>query len=272
MPRRPAFFSPTREYFALVVALVVSAVLIQTNEVPQMTRVRAQVESVVATVTSPFRFLPHALQLWKENAILRRQVIVLSQENARLKEAASENIRLRKLLGFKEQEQRSVIAAEVVGRGAPFLPNRLLLNMGERDDVRERAAVVTADGLVGKIIRVGPNSAVVGILMDRNMGVAAMLQQSRADGIVHWDGGRYLWLDHIPITTTVQPGERITTSGLGGIYPKGLLVGTVKDIRDAADGLFKIIRVTPSVDFNRLEEVFVLEPFDHEDEASMLSK
>jgi rod shape-determining protein MreC len=272
MPRRPAFFSPSREYFALVVVLVVSAVLIQTNEVPQMTRVRAQVESTVASLTSPFRVLPHALQLWKENAILRRQVLVFSQENARLKEAVSENIRLRKLLGFKEQEQRSVIAAEVVGRGAPLLPNRLLLNMGEHEGVKERSAVVTADGLVGKIIRVGPNSAVVGILMDRNMGVAAMLQESRVDGIIHWDGGRYLWLDHIPITTTVQPGERVTTSGLGGIYPKGLLIGLVKDIRDAPDGLFKIIRVNPSVDFNRLEEVFVLEPFQREAESLMLSK
>ena len=145
MARRPALFSPSREYFALVVVLVVSALLIRTNDVPQMTRVRAQVESVVAVMTSPFRFLPHAVQLWKENEIIRRQALVLSQENARLQVAAEENIRLRKLLGFKEQELRPVIAAEVVGRGTPLLPNRLLLNMGEHDGVKTRSAVVTCD-------------------------------------------------------------------------------------------------------------------------------
>jgi len=267
MPRRQALFSPSREYFALVVVIVVSAILIRTNDVPQMTRVRAQVESVVTVLTSPFRFLPHAVQLWKENESLRRQALVLSQENASLKEALQENTRLRKLLGFKERELRPVVAAEVIGRGTPLLPNRLLLNIGKREGVKERSAVVTADGLVGKIIRVGPTSAVAGILLDRNMGVAAMLQTSRADGIVHWDGGRSLRLHHIPITIDVQPGERVITSGLGGIYPKGLLVGIVRNVWAAPDGLFNVVNVTPSVNFNRLEEVFILDPIYWETES-----
>ena len=267
MARRPALFSPSREYFALVVTIVISAVLIRTNDVPQMTRVRAQVESVVAVLTSPFRFIPHAVNLWKENEGLRRQNLALFQENTRLKEALNENLRLRQLLGFKEREPSSVIAAEVIGRGTPLLPNRLLLNMGSRDGVKNRAAVVTASGLVGKIIGVGPSSAVVGILLDRNMGVAAMLQSSRVDGIVHWDGGRELRLDHIPITIDVQPGERVITSGMGGVYPKGLVIGTVRDVQDASDRLFKIIKVAPSIDFRRLEEVFVLEPIQWDIES-----
>jgi len=272
MARRPALFSPSREYFALVVVLVASALLIRTNDAPQMTRVRAQLETTVGALSSPFRFLPHAARLWKENEILRRQVLGLSQENARLKEAVKENARLRRLLGFKEQEQRSVIAAEVVGRGAPLLPNRLLLNMGFYNGVRENSAVVTADGLVGKVIRVGPNSAVVGILMDRNMGVAAMLADSRLDGIIHWEGGAYLYLDHVPITADVKKGERVITSGLGGIYPKGLMIGVVRDARNASDGLFKRIKVAPSVDFNRLEEVFVLEPFQPDSDISIFAE
>ncbi len=119
---------------------------------------------------------------------------------------------------------------------------------------------MTADGLVGKIINVSLSSSVAAILMDRNMGVAARLQNNRVDGIVHWDGGQALRLDHIPITTEVQPGERVITSGIGGIYPEGLFVGTVATVRDAPDNLFKIIKVRPNVDFARLEEVFILEP------------
>jgi rod shape-determining protein MreC len=262
MARRHALFSPSREYFALVVVIVVSAVLIQTNDLPQMIRVRAQVESVVAVLTSPFRFLPRALQLWKENEVLRRQALVLSQENARLKEALHENIRLRKLLGFKEHELRPVTPAEIVGRGAPLLPNRLLLNVGSNDGVKEQSAVVTAEGLVGKILRVTHTSSLASILLDRNMGVAATLQNSRVDGIVHWDGGHRLRLDHVPITIDVKPGSRVVTSGMGGIYPQGLLIGTVQEVTDAPDKMFKIIKVTPSVDFKRLEEVFVLEPVE----------
>ncbi len=272
MAKRAALFSPFREFFALIVAIVVSAVLIQTNDMPQMIRVRAQVESVVKVVLSPFRFVPHAVKLWEENKVLRRQAVALSQENAMLKEAFLENIRLRKLLGFKERELRPVIAAEVIGRGAPYLPNRLLLNMGSNSGVKQRSAVVTADGLVGKIINVGPMSSVAGILMDRNMGVAARLQTSRVDGIIHWDGGQALHLDHIPITTKVQPGERVITSGIGGIYPEGLFVGTVTIVRDAPDNLFKIIYVRPNVDFSRLEEVFILEPVQWALDPLMLSE
>jgi rod shape-determining protein MreC len=267
MAKRVSFFSPFREFFALIVAIVVSAILIQTNDVPQMIRVRAQVESVVKVILSPFRFVPHAVKLWEENEILRRQTIALSQENAMLKEALLENVRLRKLLGFKERELRSVIAAEIIGRGAPFLPNRLLLNMGSNNGVKRRSAVVTADGLVGKIIDVGSTSSVAGILMDRNMGVAARLQDSRVDGIVHWDGGHALRLEHIPITTKVEPGERVVTSGIGGVYPEGLLVGIVRSVRDAPDKLYKIIVVSPAVDFSHLEEVFILEPVQWELDA-----
>ena len=92
MTKRTSMFSPSREFFALIVAIVVSAVLIQTNDAPQMIRVRAQVESVVKVMLSPFRFIPHAVKLWKENEILRRQAMALSQENAMLKEAFLEKV------------------------------------------------------------------------------------------------------------------------------------------------------------------------------------
>jgi rod shape-determining protein MreC len=260
MPHRHALFSPSREYFALVVAVVVSAVLIQTNDVPQMDRVRSQTEWMVKYGLNPFRFFVHARELWGENQTLRRQALLLSQENAYLKEAMQENIRLRKLLGFKERETRPVIAAEVVGRGTPLLPNRLLLNLGSDDGIKYQSPVVTSDGLVGRIIRVGYTCSVVGTLLDRNMGVAAMLQRNRTDGIVHWDGGLGLWMDYVQVSASVLKGDTVISSGEGGIYPKGLMIGIVREVKNAPDGLFRLIKVRPSVDFKRLEEVFILDP------------
>ena len=260
MPRRHALFSPSREYFALVVALVVSTILIQTNDAPQMERVRAQTEWFVKFGLNPFRFFVHTRELWRENQDLRRKALLLSQENAYLKEASQENIRLRRLLGFKERELRPVIAAEVIGRGTPLLPNRLLLNLGSDDLIKNQSPVVTADGLVGKIIRVGYTCSVVSTLLDRNMGVAALLQRNRVNGIIHWDGGVGLWMDYVPVSASVQKGDTVITSGEGGIYPKGVFIGTVRDVKNASDGLFRLIKVKPSVDFKRLEEVFILDP------------
>jgi rod shape-determining protein MreC len=203
--------------------------------------------------------------LTEENKKLRQLNARLSFDNMQLQDALLENLRLRELLAFKEKTPYQLLPAEVVGQNPQSIFNGLILNEGSSRNIAAGDPVLTADGLVGKIIIVDENSSVCQILLDRNSRVSAKIQRNRELGIVAWDGGANFNLLYIAKTIDVLVGDVIQTSGFSQIFPENIKIGIVSHVSKDVEGLFQDIVVQPSVNFNRLEEVFILKEQLHHD-------
>jgi rod shape-determining protein MreC len=184
--------------------------------------------------------------------------LALADEVGRLREGKLENVRLRQMLDLKQRSEHHYIAASVVGKSLQLLRNTITLDAGEQDGVRVNMPMVSESGLVGKIISTGSHYAVGQILFNRDLRVSAKVQRSRVDGIVRWNGGTTLQLQQVARTMDVQPGDVVVTSGYSAYYPEGTRIGIVSRAEPIPGSLFQSVEIAPSVDFTRLEEVFVL--------------
>jgi rod shape-determining protein MreC len=179
-------------------------------------------------------------------------------EVSRLREARLENIRLRQALNLPRRPDRTYIAADVVGKTLQLLRNTITLNVGERDGIAVNMPIVSERGLVGKIVATSNRYSVGQILLNRDLRVSAKVQRNRVDGIVRWDNGRLISLQNVVKTADVQSGDLVVTSGYSNVYPGGIPIGVVNSSRVQSESLFLSVEVTPLVDFEHLEEVFVL--------------
>jgi rod shape-determining protein MreC len=139
-----------------------------------------------------------------------------------------------------------------------------MLSIHSPDAIRKNNAVITANGLVGKIIKVSNHYAICQILLDPNCKVSVHIQRNRELGIVSWDGAKHLLLENIPNTIEVRKGDVLLTSGMSRIYPPNIKVGVVISVRINEDAPFQTIHVKPAVPFNRIEEVFILQDVNNE--------
>ena len=149
-----------------------------------------------------------------------------------------------------------MLAAEVIGASADSSSNTLFVNRGQRDRVRPNMAVITPEGIVGKIVEVFPSTAQVLLISDRDSGVGALLEDTRTHGVVKGSGDPDPRLDYVVNDEKVHSGEVILTSGEDRIFPKGLLIGTVSSASPASP--FQAIRVRTAARLDRLEEVLIL--------------
>jgi len=195
--------------------------------------------------------------LRRENRELREQNEQLRIQQARMEEDAAQGRRLQALLDFKQHFVSQTVAAQVIGSSGTELSRILYIDRGTRDGIRSDMAVITPDGVVGKVKDVFPFTAQVLVMNDASSGVGALLEKSRLHGVVKGTTTGDLTLEHVMVDEKVEPGERVLTSGGDRIYPKGLPIGTVVQISSGND-LFLNIRLRPAADLNRLEEVLVV--------------
>jgi rod shape-determining protein MreC len=188
---------------------------------------------------------------------LQRHLVTLAARSVRLAEVELENERLRALLGFRERLTGDVIAASVIGRDATGLARTLTIDRGERDGVAKGAAVLAPAGVVGQVFLVGADTARVLLITDHNSGLDAIVQRTRARGIIEGAAGDGCALKYVKRTEDLVPDDVIVTSGVDGIFPRGLPVGRIDVVDKRGQGLFQDASVTPFVDFERLEEVLV---------------
>ncbi|HXZ27744.1 MAG TPA: rod shape-determining protein MreC [Terriglobales bacterium] len=193
----------------------------------------------------------------RQNRELRQQIEELRVQQGRLQQDAEQARRLQALLGFKEQFIQQTVAAQVIGSSGSELSRVLTLDKGSRDGVRNDMAVITPDGVVGKIVRVFPGSSQVLEIIDQSSGVGAILEKSRLQGIVKGTPDGDPVLDYIMVDEAVAPGERVLTSGGDRIFPKGLPIGSVTRVGKGHD-LFHAIYLKPAADLARLEEVLII--------------
>jgi len=191
---------------------------------------------------------------------LEQRVDSLTREVARLKEAERENTILRTLLDLREKIPSGGVAARVVGRDIHHWNQSILLNKGGVDGIKKDDPVVSAGGLVGRIREVSPHLSRVLLITDPASGVGAVLQSSRLTGIVKGDLRGGCVISYLPRRVTISPGEKVVTSGLGRVYPPGLLIGTIDRVYRKKFGLYQSADLIPAAAFDRLEQVMVINP------------
>lgn len=195
----------------------------------------------------------------RENARLRTALAREQTQQAHLAELEVENHHLGDLLELKQALALKAAAANVIGADASGLARTLVLEGGSDGGFQPGMAVLSTGGVVGKIIAVGPSSSRVLLINDHNSALDAFDQRSRVRGIIagEVDDG-LLIMKYVDRSEDVKPGDTIVTSGLDGIFPRGLLVGQVSAVRRKGPGLFLSVNVAPAADFHRLEQVLVV--------------
>ncbi|MBZ5663863.1 MAG: rod shape-determining protein MreC [Acidobacteriia bacterium] len=196
-----------------------------------------------------------------ENRNLKAQIERMSLEQVRMSQDADQARRLQALLAFKEQFISQTMAAQVIGSSGSELSRSVYIDKGERDSVKTDMAVITADGVVGKVLRVYRSTALVLLIDDQTSGVGAILDKTRLQGILRGTPAGEVVLEKVMSDETVPAGELVLTSGGDGIFPKGLLVGRVTKVSLGSE-LFLNIRVRPAADLSKLEEVLVVTKID----------
>ncbi|NJC88379.1 MAG: rod shape-determining protein MreC [Desulfuromonas sp.] len=181
----------------------------------------------------------------------------LRAEMANVEELKRENDRLKRLLDFVEQQPRRTLAARVIGEDATSWFRTIEIDRGFEDGVTEGLPVIDAAGLVGRVVKSAAHSARVLLITDASSAVAVLVQDERIRGVCRGQGGT-LALDFALVQDAIQVGDGIITSGSGGVFPKGLVVGYVRSVRREEFGLFQTVEVESAVDFAHLEEVLVL--------------
>ena len=194
----------------------------------------------------------------EENVDLHERVDQLTAERNKALERAAELDLLRTQLALPTRPQYRELAANVISRDASLWFRRLIIDRGTNDGVKRDMPVATAGGIVGRIISVGPNFAMVQVITDKHAGVGAMLQGSRAMGEVRGLDNDRCELKSISSNENVEVGESIVTTGLDRIYPKGLLVGTVEQVEDDPNAPWHKIIVKLAAPVDRVEHVLVL--------------
>lgn len=193
-----------------------------------------------------------------ENERLRRRIETLEAEKQQLLEAEATNLRLRQLLEFRAQVPGTAITASIIANSATSWFQSSLVNKGSADGVRKGMAVLNPQGVVGQVVAVTGRTAKVLLLTDANSGVDVLIQRTRARGIVSGSLDNGTVLKYVKRSEDVQPGDRLVTSGMDGVFPKGMMVGAVIKVQKQNLGLFQSIEVLPAVRFDRLEEVLVV--------------
>lgn len=194
----------------------------------------------------------------EQNETLRRQIGRLRIEEVRLREDAAQARRLQTLFDFRSQFITGTLPAQVIGSSGSRVSRVIYLDKGSGDGVEKDMAVITPNGIVGKVLQAMPTSSQVLLINDQSSGVGAILEHSRLHGVIKGTADGDVVLQYIMEGEPVQVGETVLTSGGDLIFPKGLPIGVVERIDSDAAGVFHNIRLRPAADLNRLEEVLVV--------------
>jgi rod shape-determining protein MreC len=192
-----------------------------------------------------------------DNRQLKQQIEQMRLEQVRLSEDAEQAHRLQQLLAFREQFVAKTVAAQVIGSGGSDLSRIVYIDKGGNDGIKRDFAVITANGIVGKVLEVFPSVSQVLLINDQTSGVGAMLEKSRLQGVLKGTPEGEVVLQRVMSDEKVAVGDTVLSSGGDRIFPKGLPVGTVSKVSPGRE-MFLNIQVKPAADLSRLEEVLVV--------------
>lgn len=259
---------------AVILAVVLlAAFLLMTVQVRHDRAVVSFVRQAVLFTVSPFIKLTavtagsvsHVWQnyvdlrgLRQENLRLQREAVLLQRRIDQLEEQVLETQRLQGLLAMREAWRAEFVAARVVGKDATNWFKTILIDRGGRAGMRRNLPVVGPDGLVGRIVEVTPSTSKVQLITDPLSAAGVLMQRTRVTGIVIGNLDAGLRVRYLPLLADVVVGDEVVTSGMGGVFPKGIPVGRVTAVERKSGALFQEAVLQPKVDLSRLEEVVIL--------------
>jgi len=198
------------------------------------------------------------LNVREENEQLRQELLQYKAANIEYREAVATNVRLQKLLELKESLPPPTLSAEIVGKDPSIWFRTFTINRGSSDGVQKGMPVVTVEGVVGQVLTSSPNYSKVLLATDPNSAIEVITQNTRVQGIVKGQGPEAFALHYVLKSAEVEKGDYVMTSGLGGVFPKGLMVGTISEITKTRRGMFQNIEIKPAVDFSQLEYLIII--------------
>ncbi|AJA48430.1 cell shape-determining protein MreC [Clostridium pasteurianum DSM 525 = ATCC 6013] len=211
-------------------------------------------------------FITHFSEVKQENEDLKKKNIQMQQKVAAYDSLEAENKRLRNMSDFKDQHsQYNYVACNIIAKGANSLLDTYIIDKGKNDGVKNGLVVITPEGLVGKVIFTGNSWSQVGGLNNPNVQVAAKIQNTGdtngfVKGYINSYNEKLAMIDSLLMDTDIKNGYEIVTSGVGNMYPKDIPIGKVTSVADDKTKISKYAIIKPYVDFNKLEEVFIVEP------------
>ncbi len=245
------------KYVILTITLLFSLILMGLNQREKLQLAKAGSLAFIPAQRLLF-YLVRMGEIYEENRRLRLANTRLSLEVERMRGLKEENQRLRRMLEFRERAPLQLVPAEVVGRGPERATHSLIIDGGKDEGIKMNQPVISADGLVGRVIKVMGKRSTVLLLLDPDCKASSLVERSKVYSIMECDGGR-CYLKGVPLYADVRGGDEVVTSGWGEIFPPGLKLGTVKKISSARADLLKGVEVEPAVDFTSLKEVFILQ-------------
>lgn len=193
----------------------------------------------------------------EENTRLREELRKHKAINNEYREAAATNIRLTKLLEMKEAIPAPTLGAELIGMDPSQWFKTIIIDRGSSDGVQVGMPAITVEGVVGQVTNTSPHFAKLLLAIDPNSAIDGLVQSNRVQGIIK-GGGNVLHMEYVLKNNEVVKGDRIVTSGLGGVFPKGVLIGTVSKVNKTGRGMFQEIEIVPAADFTQLEHLLIV--------------
>ena len=216
--------------------------------------------STTSYVSDAFDHYFFLVETSKENDRLLLKVNLLSKKNNELIERNKLLERSDNLIEFLDKDERPFVIAKVIGYDATQWSKVVFINRGTNHKVQKNSSVMNNAGVIGHVIHSSPNSSKVLLITDSRSAVDSLFQETRESGITVGTGENICEMKFVPISAKINLGDKVISSGLGGVFPKGLVVGRVVDIVKQSQDLFQDIMVEPSADLSNIEEVIVLLP------------
>ncbi|MFZ5800684.1 MAG: rod shape-determining protein MreC [Candidatus Omnitrophota bacterium] len=253
-----------KKFLPYVLSLLIVCVIVLAK-IPPLSDLNSRVVDssalVLRIITFPLREIKKLLtyhSTYNRYLILAKETAALKAKLIKMEELEVQNARLNRLLAFKNHSPDTFLPAKVISRDPTNWSSSIIIDKGKNNGVEVNMCVVTEAGLVGKVIEAGSSTAKVMLINDPNSSVASLVQRSREQGITSGMLTGNCILHFLPAKSDIQIGDIIITSGLGGIYPKGFIIGQVTAVEQDPSGLYKNCLVKPQERLSSLEEVLVL--------------
>lgn len=214
--------------------------------------------SVFYHINSSFFHAKKIFTFYSEYLAIKKENDELKFKLNEVKEAEHENVRLRKILDLKAKVPYDFLAAQIIAKEPTNWLNSLIIDKGQKSGIAINQPVMSFSSLIGKIIEVGGSTAKVLLISDANSRVVVLIQRTRVEGMLEGIGNGLCRLKYMPVNSDVKLGDKVVSAGVGGVYPKGLIIGNIESIRIERGGIYKSGIVKPAASLSGLEEVLCL--------------
>lgn len=195
----------------------------------------------------------------KENVVLLQKNTTLESEITQLKEVQRENDTLRKALNISQNDRPIREVASITGKDIQGIQDWILINRGSKHGIAENMIAISPEGaLVGKITEVSNNFSKITLITQKDVVIAGIIENNRIEGLIKRNNKGGLFMDFIPKTEELTIGDRIVTSGMDNVYPKGILIGKIDNIDSSENQIFQKINISLAADFSKLEQVIII--------------